>query len=226
MTKVAIFIDLTFFLIRYGKILAPAGATLDAAEAAQEIENIALAHLSSPRDELFKIFVYDCRPLGKKAHNPITKRPIDFSRTRTFAFRTQLLSELIQMRKVALRLGELADRRGWLLRPEVTRQLLAGALQPHDLKETDVTYDVQQKGVDTKMALDIAGLAYKRLVDRTILITGDSEFVPAAKLARREGIDVILAPLWATITPSLNEHIDGLHNAWPRKPIAATSLSA
>jgi hypothetical protein len=94
------------------------------------------------------------------------------------------------MRKVALRLGELADRRRWRIRSEVTRQLLSGALQLQDLKENDVTYDVQQKGVDRKMALDIAGLAYKRLVDRII------------------------------------EHIDGLHNAWPRKPTAVTSLSA
>ncbi len=34
--------------------------------------------------------------------------------------------------------------------------------------------------------------------------------VPAAKLARREGLDVILDPLWGTLSPSLHEHIDGL----------------
>lgn len=61
-----------------------------------------------------------------------------------------------------------------------------------------------------KIGLDIASLAYKKLVDQIILIAGDSDFVPAAKHARREGIDFILDPMWHTIKPDLFEHIDGL----------------
>lgn len=72
-----------------------------------------------------------------------------------------------------------------------------------------------QKGVDIKLGIDIASLAYKRLVERVVLITGDSDFVPAAKLARREGLDVVLDPLWNRISPSLHEHIDGLKSVWP-----------
>ena len=34
--------------------------------------------------------------------------------------------------------------------------------------------------------------------------------MPAAKLARREGIDFILDPMWNAISPDLFEHIDGL----------------
>ena len=49
-------------------------------------------------------------------------------------------------------------------------------------------------------------------MDRIILISGDSDFVPAVKLARREGIDFILDPLWQQISPSLYEHIDGLRS--------------
>lgn len=63
-----------------------------------------------------------------------------------------------------------------------------------------------------RIGLDIASLAYKRLVDQIVLIAGDSDFVPAAKHARREGIDFILDPMWHTIKPSLNEHIDGLRS--------------
>ena len=44
------------------------------------------------------------------------------------------------------------------------------------------------------------------------LISGDSDFVSASKLARREGIDFILDPLGATIKPELFEHIDGLRS--------------
>lgn len=61
-----------------------------------------------------------------------------------------------------------------------------------------------------KIGLDIASLAYKKQVDQIILISGDSDFVPAAKLARREGIDFILDPLGSPIKPDLTEHIDGL----------------
>ena len=53
-------------------------------------------------------------------------------------------------------------------------------------------------------------MAYKKTVNRIILVSGDGDFVPAAKLARREGIDFILDPMWNAINPLLHEHIDGL----------------
>jgi uncharacterized LabA/DUF88 family protein len=61
-----------------------------------------------------------------------------------------------------------------------------------------------------KLGLDITSLAYKQQVDQIILIAGDSDFVPAAKLARKEGIDFVLDPMWNPINPDLHEHIDGL----------------
>ena len=64
-----------------------------------------------------------------------------------------------------------------------------------------------------KIGVDIASLALKRFVDRIVLISGDSDFVPAAKLARREGIDFILDPMGAEVEPSLFEHIDGLESS-------------
>ena len=68
-----------------------------------------------------------------------------------------------------------------------------------------------------KIGLDIASLSYKRLVEQIILISGDSDFVPAAKLSRREGNDFILDPMWNHINPDLHEHIDGLKSTWPKK---------
>ena len=68
---------------------------------------------------------------------------------------------------------------------------------------------MRQKGVDMMIGVDIASMAFKKQVDKIILIAGDSDFVPAAKLARREGIDFILDSLGASIKPSLSLHIDG-----------------
>lgn len=88
----------------------------------------------------------------------------------------------------------------------------------NDLNDRDVYYDIKQKGVDIRIGCDIASLAYKRLVNKIILVSGDSDFVPAAKLARREGIDFVLDPMWQPINNQLFEHIDGLKSTI-NKPI-------
>ena len=45
------------------------------------------------------------------------------------------------------------------------KEVLAGRLALSDLAEHDVVYEVRQKGVDMRIGLDIASLAYKRQVD-------------------------------------------------------------
>jgi uncharacterized LabA/DUF88 family protein len=67
-----------------------------------------------------------------------------------------------------------------------------------------------------KIGVDIATLALKRQVHQIVLISGDEDFVPASKLARREGIDFILDPLWNHVDENLFEHVDGLHSTSPR----------
>ena len=52
-------------------------------------------------------------------------------------------------------------------------------------------------------------------MDCIVLFSGDSDFVPAAKLARRERIDFILDPMMANVEPQLFEHIDGLKSVSP-----------
>jgi uncharacterized LabA/DUF88 family protein len=169
---------------------------------------------------LYRIFYYDCPPLSKKVHNPVTRRAIDFSKTPTANWRTEFHDELRKLRKVALRLGYLNERSGaWVLTAEKLKLLLSGGIAVSDLAETDVRYEVKQKGVDMKIGLDIASMALKKQVDQIILVAGDSDFVPAAKLARREGIDFILDPMWAAIRPDLHEHIDGLRSVFNKRRI-------
>lgn len=216
MARVAVLVDLSFFLIRYRRLKLVPGTPLVPANVAKCLWDSAKAHVSKNEDELYRIFVYDCRPLAKKAHNPISKAAINFALSDVFKFRTELHRELIRKRKVALRLGELADGGRWVIRENPTRALLKGKTVIADLSPDDVEYDVQQKGVDVKIGIDMASIAYKRLAERIVLFTGDADFVPAAKLARREGIDLILDPLWAAISPSLNEHIDGLNTYWQK----------
>ena len=69
---------------------------------------------------------------------------------------------------------------------------------------------LQQKGVDIKIGLDIAWLSIKKVVDRIILFTGDTDFIPAMKFARREGTQVVIASFNEKIKAELKEHADGL----------------
>lgn len=62
-----------------------------------------------------------------------------------------------------------------------------------------------------KIGIDIATLTQEKFADQIVLISEDADFVPASRLARTEGIDFILDPMWNNIDPSLMEHIDGLH---------------
>ena len=131
--------------------------------------------------------------------------------------KTEFHKYLKMQRKVALRLGELSSTGAWKIKTPATRKLLRKQINISDLSDMDVELDVKQKGVDMRIGLDIASLSLKGMVDQIILISGDGDFVPAAKLARREGIDFVLDPLWSTfISEGLYEHIDGLKSVVKR----------
>ncbi len=229
--KTAILVDGGFFLKRFSHVYKERNMG-DAAVVAKTMYSMACYHLND-RDgrkdrELYRIFFYDCAPITKRAHYPISKKAIDFSRTPTAIFRLALHEEIKTMRKVALRLGHLSDLATWKLKPEKLAALQTGRARFEDLTDDDFTYDAHQKGVDMRIGLDIASLSYKKLVDQIVLVAGDSDFVPAAKLARREGIDFVLDPMWQRVHASLNEHIDGLRSTSPNpnKPALAPVTTA
>ncbi len=166
--------------------------------------------------ELYRIFFSDCPPLSNRAHNPLTGRSVDFSKTPEARFRKALHHELKCKRKLALRLGRLSKVASWTIPPAKIKQLLRRKIAISDLSDSDVRYAAKQKGVDIRIGLDTASLALKRQVDQIVLISGDADFVPAAKLARREGIDFVLDPMWQKIPEDLLEHIDGLRSTAPK----------
>jgi uncharacterized LabA/DUF88 family protein len=94
------------------------------------------------------------------------------------------------------------------------------------IAEYDVRLELRQKGVDMRIGLDIASMTLKGQVDTIVLVTGDSDFVPAAKLARREGVEFLLDPLWQQVSDELSEHVDGVASVFAKPAIEATSLIA
>lgn len=162
---------------------------------------------------LYRVFYYDCPPSSKRVYHPVLDKTIDLGQTEAYRWQTQFLNELRSQRKFALRLGELSDEAThYMMNYDSVKKLLRGSMDVSDLTEKDFRLDIVQKGVDMRIGVDMTFLALKKQVEQIILISGDSDFVPAAKLARREGIDVILVPMGANIKSNLHEHIDGLVN--------------
>lgn len=211
--KVAVLIDGGFFIKRFNSLYNK-DRKMSGAEVAKYLYTMAHCHVGNS-NVLYRIFYYDCNPLNKKVHNPISKRMIDYSKTPEYKFREELFDELRHQRKVALRLGTLKDNGNWHIHPERLKELLSGKTTVQDLCEDDVYLEIKQKGIDMKIGVDIASLALKRFVDKIVLFSGDSDFVPAAKLARREGVDFVLDPMNSNIEPQLFEHIDGVLNSNP-----------
>uniref|UniRef100_A0A7C4RNG5 NYN domain-containing protein n=1 Tax=Desulfatirhabdium butyrativorans TaxID=340467 RepID=A0A7C4RNG5_9BACT len=217
-TMTAVMVDAAFFLNRALRIYGH----LTPEHAAKRLHGMALDHLNDSQSgqrtaRLYRIFVYDAPPAAWKGHYPISKLAVDLSRSETAIWRRAFHEALRGMRKVALRLGEIPTNNiRWELRPEVLKELLNGRRNWQMLKDEDFRLNFRQKGVDMRLGIDIASIALKKQVNQIVLVSGDADFVPAAKLARREGIDFILDPMWATIRPQLFEHIDGLRSVCPK----------
>jgi uncharacterized LabA/DUF88 family protein len=117
---------------------------------------------------------------------------------------------------IALRIGKTVWRnKNWIISQDQVRALLKKRISVDDLAESDVSPQIEQKAVDMKLGLDIATLAQKKLVDSLILITADSDLVPAIKLAKNEGLQIGLDPLWADISDDLAEHVDFITTQLP-----------
>lgn len=213
--KTAILVDGGFYRRRAQIVLGEKTAK----ERAIELTNYCKRHLHyhNEETELYRIFYYDCAPASKRIFHPHLQKQVDLSKTELYTWMSEFLDELMTKRKFALRLGKLAEEQAYYtIRYDKIKRLCNGSIRFEDLEENDYCIQIAQKGVDMKIGLDIASMAYKHQVDQIILISGDSDFVSAAKLARREGIDFILDPLGAPIKPDLNEHIDGLRTCEAR----------
>jgi uncharacterized LabA/DUF88 family protein len=168
--------------------------------------------LMAETPEFYRLFFYDCKPLTKRMHTPVERKCVDFSKTKEAIFRIALHSDLQKRRKVALRLGRLNDSARWKLTPQATDRLIKNPTE-FSPADDDFRIDTIQKGVDMRLGLDVASLAYKRQADQIILVAADADFVPAVKLARREGIDVVLDRMGATTAATdLLEHVDGVRD--------------
>lgn len=75
--------------------------------------------------------------------------------------------------------------------------------------DADFVPDFEQKGVDMRIGLDIASYAANRSVDRIILVSNDTDCVPALKYGRKARLQtVLIEPPKVRLAPELLSHSD------------------
>ena len=153
---------------------------------------------------LHRVYYYDSVPLESTEKKPLNGGVVEFSKEPLVARSRQLFLHLSRLPLMALRLGELSFN-GWSIQ---TRKLDRASGDRLEVSASDLKPSITQKGVDMRIGMDIAALTLKKQAHVIVLVTGDSDFVPAMKFARREGAQLYLAPLGHRIKETMYEHSD------------------
>ena len=191
-TKVNVLIDGGFF---HQKFLEKNKKNPSQDDVVKEVSNVMAKVRAKTNNEtndiLLRIYYYDCKPFGDKVKRP-DGTMMDFSASKVYIAKNLFLKNLSKEDKMALRIGELSFD-GW-------------KTDPHNPNK--VVPDFKQKGVDMKVGLDMAWMATKHIVDKIVLIAGDSDFVSPIKFVRKEGLQVYLYPMGQYVKESLISHCD------------------
>ena len=189
MKKVAVFID--------GGHLRACARRAGQHYTADLIVRIAQA-LIPTGEELFRIQYFDCEPFGGSVKLPVS------GATKAYLGHNSLLTDLSRKELVAVRRGVLKFR-GW----ERTRASLKAGNMPAMLTDADFKPKWEQKGVDLRIGLDLVTMTESRAAELIVLLTGDTDLIPAMKLARGRGLQLAGVDLPnSRIVPELKPHLD------------------
>ena len=137
-----------------------------------------LAHQSVVDGEkLLRILYYDCAPYNGKQTLPVS------GEEKVFHGSDAWLNDLARRDLFAVRRGVLKFRGFKPRRIPIASETLT---------DSDFKPDFEQKGVDMRIGLDIVRYAATRSIERVILMSGDTDCLPAMKRARIEGLQVVL----------------------------------
>jgi len=161
--------------------------------------------------DLLRIFFYHARPATVVLTHPLSGQRVDLAATPQFRANQELLDGLELMPDFSVRLGETAAG-DWRLGSAAMKRLLRS---PRPIEAADLVPGLRQKGVDLRIGLDLARFALRSLVDTVIVVSGDSDLIPAFKFVRREGVRVTLATLGHGVRRDLRVHADRVIDVEP-----------
>jgi uncharacterized LabA/DUF88 family protein len=154
------------------------------------------AHACAAADEsIFRILYYDCAMYSGTVRLPVSGTP------HSYLSNDAWLHALSHKDLFAVRRGILKFRG---FRPKKTPVPPATPLTDADFEPI-----FEQKGVDMRIGLDIAAYSANHAVDRIVLVSADTDCVPALKYGRRAGLQTVLVqPPTMRLAPELLAHAD------------------
>lgn len=169
----------------------------------QFIENFS-PNCFTGEEYLFRIFYYDSPLFRGKVTLPVSGNDT------TFSANDRWLNDLAKLERFAVRRGTLGFR-GW--KPKSV------PISGQTLTDADFAPIFEQKGVDMRIGLDIATFSERGSLDRILLVSADTDMIPAMKHARKSGIEVGLIQLphpSLDLHDTLKAHADFVrHVGWP-----------
>lgn len=197
--KIAILVDGGFFdAVNKNRVN---GMLPTADHVKQEVDNTmrlirakTLTDSENIKDVLFRVYFYDARPFSGKKTNPQGEE-YDFTLSKSYVAKTDLLNELARTDKFCLRLGMLSFA-GW--QPKIDDNGILTGYRP----------SFKQKGVDIKVGMDMVWIATHKVVDKIAIIGGDSDFIDPIEFAKREGIQVYLNHMGLKVKDELIQSCD------------------
>lgn len=222
MLSYAVLLDAGFVKRKLHPLFNP----LEAANIEQLVSAIR-SHAMLQEHRLHRVYFYDAIPLSKAVDHPVTGEVIEYGATEVYHRNASLLKAVAQLPHVALRQGEL-QHDGWMAKWSA---LIKGKNYNRDadeltLKSLDLKPVIRQKGVDMRIGMDIAALTLKKHVDIVVLVTADSDFVPAMKFARREGAQLYLFSLGHGIKEDVIANADCIVSSTAKTLIDALAKDA
>jgi uncharacterized LabA/DUF88 family protein len=154
-------------------------------------------------DRSYRVYFYDCKPCSAKTSLPISHSSYDFEANQQYTKGMNLIKETKLLPFFAVREGILSFN-GWTLKP--------ACYGTNPLTDSCFSPNLKQKGVDIKIGLDVAWISFNHIADNIILVTGDSDFVPVIKTARRNGVFVYLYTLGHNVKKELLENVDVIND--------------
>jgi uncharacterized LabA/DUF88 family protein len=165
------------------------------------VEKIAYACLAAD-ENLLRALYYDCAPFNGTVQMPVSGADKIFDKQDSW-LRSLAARDLFAIRRGVLKF------RGW--------EPKAVPIAPQVPTDDDFQPVFEQKGVDMRIGLDVAAFCVNRSVDRIVLITNDTDCVPAMKYARRGGIQTVIIKFPnGSVASELKYHSDYVRGVgWP-----------
>ena len=159
---------------------------------------------ASADSDLLRAYFYHARPATGEITNPLSAETLRLSGSKAARDHESLIDTLELKPDFAVRLGETTVN-DWRIGHSAMQVLMS---KPRPIEAHDLIPNISQKGVDLRIGLDLARLALRELVDTVIVVSGDSDLIPAFKFVRREGLRLVLATLGHGVRRDLRAHAD------------------